>query len=279
MVMISSLFAETLQPKLQIVQKIARNAALTLSLIGLVLPISYLAVTANTENPPTINSNTKVTVEIVNKNDTKTVRQMTVQELQTDSELDNLKTFEAEKVKQTQLELTPEKIQEIENRKGIIYDNQVAVVKREVLLILGYTPQQVDVIQEMVDFYNSQTIKSVKFNFDGDKIAKSKSNFFTVQTQAAACEKEIRHDSNHWWGVRYFMNDCMVRYINQLSDLQDLLPFLGVIKFCNPIVCGYIAFNILLQKWIMNWRNSECGEAGVYFDVEWLGDVYFTKIC
>lgn len=274
-------FADTsnLQNLISFTRKTARNLALILLLTSFVIPISYMAINTQAQNSNQINLNTKVIVEKVRKNRSKEIKEMTLQEIKSDTELVNFNKFnQTKQVKQTQLNLTPEAIQEIEAKKGVVYENEVAITDQSILTILGYSPAQIELIQNMVDFYNSQTIKSVKITHPLDK-AVSKSNFFTVQAQAAPCQNELKFDSQYWWGWRYFMNKCLVDHLEGGNNLTTIAA--GVVGgfFVCPIACAILGTYIELHLVEIIKIHKECNENGVFMNLYWSLDVDFSHIC
>lgn len=272
--MIDSLFVESLQFPLSVIRKVTRNVTITLLLFSVLIPISQ-SLNIQAQNAETINLNTKVLVEIVKKDSTWETKTMTLQELQSDKELANIGQLQFDAA-QAKLNLTSGKIQAIESIGGVFYQDQVAITDLLVLASLGYNPEQIAVIQKMVDFYNSQTITSVNLKLETQKTGSLIP--FTVQAQAQPCQREIKHDSQHWWGNRYFINDCMVDHLENIEDAAGIASIIAGLVGCN-VFCGVIALYIYLHTWEMKRINQQCGENGVFMDIHWSLDIAFTPIC
>lgn len=270
----SNLFAESLQPQLLRLQKILRNIALRLLLLGVIIPTSQ-AIKIEAQNSDAINPKSIVTVEKVRKDNTVEIKEMTLEELQTDSELVNIMKFGQNDLSQVHLNLTSEKIQQIESNSGVFYREGNTVVDQSVLATLGYSLEQIALIQKMVDFSNLQTTKLIKISYHSQQSA-SKSNFFTIQAQAAPCQSEMTFDSQHWWGWRYFMNKCLVQ---NLESGQDFLSIVSLGSIFCPIACGIISFYVQLHLHQLVKMHNDCDEAGAFMNLYWSLDIDFSHVC
>jgi hypothetical protein len=278
----SKSFADTnnLQTTLSYVKKFARNIALMLLLVSFVIPISYMAINTQAhQDTNQINPNTKVTVEKVRKDKSIEIEETTLEELKSDIELANLGNFnQTAQAAQSQLQLTPEKIQEIENQQGVVYQNEVAIVDPSTLTSLGYNSQQIQVIEAMADFYNAQSIKSINLKFNTN-METSKYNFFSVQAQAAPCQDELKYESQILWGWRYRMNKCLVNHIEGNNNWVAILGSFGAGVVICPIACTIISVYIQLHINELIKIHKECDENGVFLDIYWSGDIEYKHVC
>jgi hypothetical protein len=266
----SSVFVEKLHSKLLLVQKIARNTAFTFLLVSLLIPISSQVVSTQAHDSGSVNSNTKVKVEKVMKDNTREIKEMTLAELNSDQELTSLSksNFEqTDQIKQTNLNLTPDTIKQIEAQKGVVYESAVAVVNPSILTNLGYTMEQIQAIQNMANFYNSQTIKSLQMTFDDLKVSKSKPNFFTVQAEAA-CQYESRI-SWQIWGAEIWLNNCLIEEIKVGVLVGDAIAVvIGLASGATLTPLGVIiAASINLYVGILDAKNGQCGNQGANLNV------------
>jgi hypothetical protein len=262
--MISSLFVENLHSKLLLVQKIARNTALTFLLISLVIPIMQYTITTQAQNSQTINPDSKVRVEIVNKNNTKTVKQLTVQKLQTDTEFGNTVKFNQNIPRQNQLDLNKDKIQQIESSKAVFYQDQIALVDQSVLVSLGYSPEQILLVKEMVNTYNSQITKEVKVSIDEPKLSKNSFNTFTVRAQAACTPKaETKFE---WWGFRSVLDGCAVN-----EAKWNYSQFAAIIGLWSLTPCSWICAVVAAYQGgivgALEYQNNRCDGRGAILTV------------
>jgi hypothetical protein len=254
-----------------------RNTTLLLLLMSFVIPFSYKIISTQAQSSNQFNS--RVTVEKVKKDKTYETKEMSWHELKLDSDFVNLTAFNhSEQFKQAQLELTSEKVQHIESNKAVIYQNEVAIADQSVLTNLGYNSEQITLIQKMVDFYNSQTIKSINIKFETKHIV-NKSNLFAIEAQAAPCQDEFRHDSKHWWGNRYFMNKCLVDHIEGAGDKGTIAQLIAAFFGVCTVVCSIMGLYFYLHRIDMTAKHKECGENGVFVDVIWSLDIEFKHIC
>jgi hypothetical protein len=278
----STVFVESLHSKLLLVQKVARNIALMLLLVSLLFPTLNEIINTQAQDTNQINPNTKVTVEKVRKDKTTQIEETTLEELKSDVDLANLNNFKhTEEAKQSQLELTPEKIQEIENQQGVIYENEVAVVNHSVLSNLGYTSAQINVIQNMADFYNSQSIKSLKITFNDLRVSKNKPNLFTVQAQAA-CQYEHRVN---WqiWGAEVWLNNCLIEDIKiGLLTGDTIAIVIGLASGTTLTPLGVlVAAYIHLYVGILDSKNGQCDNRGANLNIPYIGStlMWVSSVC
>lgn len=183
------------------VSKLLHNLGLTILLVSLVVPLLHQVINVKAQINQ-IDSNTKVTIEKIDKNQTREVNQMTLEELKQDTELAKINSLDKSPQVETDFKLTPQQIQTIEAKGGIFYQAGVAIVNESLLTDLGYTPAQTQTIKEMVTIYNSQTIKQVKITTD----VPVQSSFLTIQAQAV-CTPKI-DTTWHWWGYQAVLDAC-----------------------------------------------------------------------
>ncbi len=267
----SKSFADTtkLQTTLSYVKKFARNITLMLLLMSFIIPISYTAINTHAHQETNqINPNTKVTVQKVRKDKTTEIEETTLEEMKVDIELAKLSNFnQTEQAKKGQLELTAERIQEIENQQGVVYENEVAIVNKSILATLGYTSEQIGVIQNMADFYNSQAIKSFQVTFDDLKVAKNKSNFFSVEAQAA-CQYESRIN---WqiWGAEIWLNNCLIEDIKIGVLVGDTIGIvIGLASGATLAPLGVLVVTFIhLYVGILDSKNGQCDNKGANLNI------------
>ncbi len=267
------MFVEEIQPQILLVQKIARNLALTLLLISVVIPFTQV-INLQAQNSNPINPDSKVTVEKVMKDDTREIKELTVAELNKNEELVNSGKFnQTEEARH--LDLTAEKIKQIESQLGVAYEKNQAVIQQPVLLSLGYNSEQINLIQSMVDFYNSQTIKLVNIKFDNQKISNN-SNFLSVQVQAA-CTPQI--DTKwEWWGSRTVLDGCGVNQFKWNYTQASIIIGLIGLSPCS-VLCGLVAANYALIAGALEYRSNQCEGKGAILSLLYIGVWNVDPIC
>jgi hypothetical protein len=261
----STVFVESLHSKLLLVQKVARNIALMLLLVSLLFPTLNEIINTQAQDTNQINPNTKVTVEKVRKDKTTQIEETTLEELKSDVDLANLNNFKhTEEAKQSQLELTPEKIQEIESSKAVFYQDQNALVDQSILASFGYSPEQIVLVEEMVNIYNSQNIKKLKVSIDEPKLSKNSFNIFTVRAQAACTPKaETKFE---WWGFRSVLDGCAVNEAKwNYSQFAAIIGLWGLTP-CSWI-CAVIAAYQAGIVGALEYQNNKCDGKGAILTV------------
>lgn len=260
-----TVFVEKLHSQLLLVQKIARNTAFTFLLISLVIPFLSQIVNTQAHDTDSINPNTKVKVEKVMKDNSKVVKEMTLQELQADSELNSFSKFNhTEEIKQTNLNLTLETIQQIEAQKGVIYEGEIAVVNSSVLASLGYSPEQIVLIEEMANIYNSQSTKQLKVSIDELTLSKHRPNLFTIQAQAVCTPKS--ETKFEWWGFRSVLDGCAVNEAKwNYSQLAAIIGLWSLTP-CTWICAVFAAYQGGIVG-ALEYQNNRCNGQGAILTI------------
>jgi hypothetical protein len=272
-----SVVVESLRSKLLFVQKIARNTALAFLLISLVIPVSFQIVSTQAHDADSINSNIKVKVEKVKKDKTVEIKEVTLEELQADSELNSFGKFNhTEQIKQTNLNLTPNIIRQIEAQKGVVYENETAVVNPVVLANLGYNPEQIQAVQNMVNFYNFQSTKQLKVSIDELTLSKNRPNLLTIQAQAACTPKaETKFE---WWGFRSVLDGCAVN-----EAKWNYSQFAAIIGLWSLTPCTWICAVLAAYQGgivgALEYQNNRCNGQGAILTIVHPGLWSVEPIC
>jgi hypothetical protein len=274
----SKSFVDTnsLQTILLCVKKFARNIALMLLLISFLIPISHQVINTQAQDTNHVNLNAQVEVEIVKNDNTQIIKQTTLHELQTDSDLVNINKFDQNELDKVELKLTPEVIKEIEAKQGIVYEGEVAVTNHSVLSSLGYTAKQIELIQNMADFYNSQTVKKVKITIDDLNVSERQISFFTIQAQAACTPKA--ETTWEWWGSRTVLDGCGV---NQYKwNYGQLAAIIGLASFspCS-FLCGLVSTNQAAIVGALEYENNRCEGKGAILTLLYIGVWKVESVC
>jgi hypothetical protein len=102
--------------------------------------------------------------------------------------------------------------------------------------------------------------------------------FNGINAKAAWCQKST-YVTNHWWGKRLFINDCIINDLTWAAVTVNVL--LGYLAKFTPCAtwCLALASFITVGVAYINYLNNGCGKKGVFIDRNTFGSYSYAGAC
>jgi hypothetical protein len=178
----------------------------------------------------------------------------------------------AEEMPEVETEFSIEQIQEIDEAGGVTYDRYyVASVDETKLKELGYTSQEIADIAEMVEFYNSFKVLSVRvIDLSAKREAKKVSLGVTA---SAACQYEY-NVTFHTFHSEVYMNQCLIGDMKKGVATGDFVATVVALKFPVAIPVAIGLAGAVLYAEILDATSGQCGDEGANLNIT----NYFTNL-
>jgi hypothetical protein len=105
----------------------------------------------------------------------------------------------------------------------------------------------------------------------------------TLQTLDDGCSDMVYPELVSWQEVRIYFNDCALQHLSAIVASADAVTlFINLVcPECGPVADWLIAAAAVVTANIVSlqYASQQCGGAGAYLDISWLGGWQIEPVC